>query len=201
MPKKDKGAQSPARVATGQGRERGGRQLRALAALSLALVVMGACTAVLHAPAATLRGIGMMRIAASGGRAAGMQDVVLQRTSWDCGPAALASLATHLGVPSPTLDEIGRRAGTTPAGTTLGVLVRAARSLGIEARAVRVDTSARASVALPILAWVHRSHFVAVVAREGGNRVVILDPQIGRYSLPMSAFLRTWSGEALVIQP
>ena len=73
----------PVGAVANQRRTQGGRQLRALAALSLALVVMGACTAVLRAPASTMRGIGMMRIAASGGRAAGMQVVVLQRTSWD----------------------------------------------------------------------------------------------------------------------
>lgn len=182
------------------GREHAGRQLRAVALLSAVLLFVGACAAVAHDPAATMRAVGMVRIAASGGRYAGLDATVLQRTSWDCGPAALASLARHLGVQTPTLDEIGRRAGTTPAGTSLGGLVRAARTLGIAGHAVRVDSSNRASVPLPIVAWVHRGHFVTVIARTADDRVDVLDPQIGRYSLPASVFLRMWSGEALVLE-
>ena len=86
----------------------------------------------------------------------------------DCGPRALLLLCRKLGVPA-TLDQLRTAAGTNSQGTTLAGLQQAATSLGLKAEGVQVSREALPDTALPALAWVHRDHYVALLALSGSG--------------------------------
>ena len=86
----------------------------------------------------------------------------------DCGPRALLLLCRTLGVPA-TLDQLRQSAGTNSQGTTLAGLQQAATTLGLKAKGVQVSREALPDTALPALAWVHRDHYVALLALSGSG--------------------------------
>lgn len=159
------------------------------------LAVMGA------RPTLAPRLLRMAQVQWQGGRLLGEEGVVLQRAANDCGPAALANLLILMGVTPPPLDSIATLAGTTPHGTSLGALARAAERLGLPARVRRFAPARVAAGAPPTLVWIGRSHFVVVAARSAEGVLTVVDPQIGSYRVPEAAFARVWSGEALVPLP
>jgi len=87
-----------------------------------------------------------------GGDFLGARGVVLQRSFYDCGPAALANLFTLMGVRAPSLDSIARLAGTTPRGTSLGALARVGSHLGHEFEVRRYKPAKAPNEALPVIA-------------------------------------------------
>jgi hypothetical protein len=84
----------------------------------------------------------------------------------DCGPRALLLLCQQLSIQT-DLPSLRKMAGTTAAGTTLAGLQQAARKLGLKAEGVQVSREALPDTELPALAWVHRDHFVALLALAG----------------------------------
>ncbi len=123
--------------------------------------------------------------------------VVLQRFANDCGPAALANLLRATGRKAPSLDSLSKLSGLRPTGTTASALVRAGEALGMELEVLRPP--ALTQVNPPYIAWVRQSHFVVVAARLSRDRLRILDPMVGGYTVERSRFARMWSG--VVIHP
>jgi ABC-type bacteriocin/lantibiotic exporter with double-glycine peptidase domain len=139
-------------------------------------------------------------IRARGGVFISFPGVVLQSGFADCGPAALATLINTLGGNPPGPDSIGSLAGTSAGGTTFGGLVRAARALGVASDLRRMSPADMDHLSSPVIAWVDRGHFATVVP-DSGRYVVILDPEVGPYRIPVARLRRFWSGEALVPRP
>ena len=176
----------------------GSRRHRALAVLLGVIAAAGMLGLLAPDPLRPLRAARRTSLAVQGAVYEGRAGVVLQRTLFDCGPAALANLLEIRGAPVPPLDSLARLAGTTATGTTLGGLARAATQLGLPVRLVRRDPARFTGTdGLPMVAWVDRSHFV-VVSDTSSGMLTIVDPQIGRYRTSRGAFRRRWSGEALV---
>jgi len=150
-------------------------------------------------PARSVRALLRIVLLVEGAVYLGQRDVVLQRTPFDCGPAALANLLAVEGRRAPPVDSLARLAGTSTRGTSLGALAEVAGRLGLSVEVRRLDAaSAPAPAQLPMVAWVRRSHFVVVLAGPGESTLTVVDPQVGRYSLPVAVFRRRWSGEAMV---
>jgi len=181
-------------AATARGRRR--IALGTLFALTTALLLGRAFA---KDPTVLVRASARLSVWRAGGDMQGTDGVVLQSGFHDCGPAALANLALALGVASLPLDSLAMMAGTTPTGTRATGLVRAAAALGIRLRASRVDPATLRAIRTPFIAWVRRSHFVTVARRTAADRLVVLDPQVGRYLLAESDFIRIWSGETLLL--
>ena len=142
---------------------------------------------------ALLKGDGVGDIDADG--------VFLQRTLYDCGPAALANLLLLVDGRSPGMDTLAVLAGTTMHGTTLSGLQRAATAFELEVLPVRAKPGARTWPTTPFIAWIDRNHFVVVAARTERGNVLVIDPRVGRYVIDERSFARRWSGEALVVAP
>lgn len=178
---------------------------RVLAVTTLLVISLSGIGAVAFGrdPHAALRASIRARIEIAGGDYLGTEGVVLQATLADCGPAALASLLARLGRPVAT-ESLAVLAGTTARGTRLGGLAYAANAVGVRAYAVRLSEARRQpdqlSRRLPIVAWVDRGHFVAVTGQRRNGDFVVLDPQVGVYSLPFGALVGRWTGEALVLE-
>ena len=96
----------------------------------------------------------------------------------DCGPRALLLLCQKLGIQT-NLEALRLSAGTTPQGTTLAGLQKAARKLGLQADGVQVSREALPGTALPAIAWMNRNHYVCLLGVKGSGdqgTAIIQDP-------------------------
>jgi ABC-type bacteriocin/lantibiotic exporter with double-glycine peptidase domain len=99
-----------------------------------------------------------------------------------------------------TLQELTRAAGTTPQGTTLAGLARAAKRHGLKASGVQMDLPALANLSSPAIAWMDGSHYVAVL-RVNGDTATIHDPnKPGKEDLPLRDLLGRSGGILLTLQ-
>lgn len=172
------------------------RRLAAAALLASVILALTGAAAVARDPMAPLRYVTGAQLRIDGARLLGWEGVVPQRTLWDCGPAAVATLMLRLGREAPSLERVAQLAGTTPQGTAMRGLSEALRTLG-----VRHAAHAAGPLALdarPILAWVRPGHFVVVERAPEPGMVDVLDPRVGRYRVADSVFARSWPGAALV---
>jgi len=168
-----------------------------LALGSALLSAIGIAATVTHDPQTALRWGLRFELRRLGAALEGDQGVVLQRHLHDCGPAALATLLLSQGLAPPPLDSLARWAGTTAQGTDLGGLMRAAARSNLPLRIEAVPTEQLEHLTEPVIAWVHRSHFVVVAPTADPARRLVLDPQIGRWSIGLDGLARIWSGVVL----
>lgn len=116
----------------------------------------------------------------------------------DCGPAALAMILDHHGVPA-TLPEITRATGAGAEGTSLLALRRVAAELGLPSQGRRVGWEGLLELPLPAIAHVHGDHFV-VLRRIDGREVVVDDPAVGRLRMRAGLFRSAWRGVVLAFE-
>jgi ABC-type bacteriocin/lantibiotic exporter with double-glycine peptidase domain len=130
-----------------------------------------------------------------------------QKAQADCGPAALATVLSHWGVPSEAAWR-GPHA-VRDDGATAGELRDVARRLGFHAYVIQGafdDLDFEISRARPVLLGVVRttgtkrwSHFVAVVGREaGGARWLLADPARGLEVVARGALQVQWEAAGFV---
>jgi ATP-binding cassette, subfamily C, bacteriocin exporter len=127
--------------------------------------------------------------------------IILQHDASDCGPAVLAMMAAWHGKRI-SIARFRELAGTDRHGTTLAGLIRAAQSVGFEARAVRATRQAFPDMTLPVIAhWQenNRNHFVIVRAATRKS-IVLADPSAGRRRVTNEAFHKHWSGVLLILK-
>jgi ATP-binding cassette, subfamily C, bacteriocin exporter len=121
----------------------------------------------------------------------------------DCGAAALATVALHLGVRTSlqSVRELTRLHGDSP-GTSLLALVRAGEALGLSAQGVLAEQEALQSLACPLIAHTHEGigdHYV-VVFRISRAHLWVGDPRNGDVrKMARSDFARVWTGHLLLI--
>jgi ATP-binding cassette subfamily B protein len=84
-------------------------------------------------------------------------------------------------------------AGTAVQGTTLAALERAGRSLGFDARAVKVSVSRLDQIPLPAIVHWDGNHWI-VLESVNDRKVRVVDPGGGRRTYERSDFLARWSG-------
>lgn len=171
----------------------------ALLALVALVSLTGSLAALAQDPALLSRWAARRAVLQMGGELLGRDGVVLQEGLNDCGPAALANLARALGAPVPSMDSLGILAGTQPTGTRASGLVRAGRAIGLPLRVERITGDRFDELPVPFVAWVHHSHFVTVSGWADPDRLLVIDPQFGRYAIDVHTFRDVWSGEALFL--
>ena len=141
------------------------------------------------------RAASRVRLLLEGGRpVASGRELLLQRTLWDCGPAALHNLLVSLDAPTPGPEALARTSGTGAGGTTLAGLVRSARALGVPLRVRRPSAQQLASLPGPYLAWLREGHFVTVLSADSAGRLTVHDPGLGAYRVSLRSFRRRWGG-------
>lgn len=175
---------------------------RALAFL-VALMISGtAALWIADDPIAASRVWRRLELGVGGTRIEGTDGVMLQRSWWDCGPAALFNLLARMGTQPPSLDSlVVLTAGAPPRGTRLGAIAEAAESLGFRSALFRASPGTLDRIDLPALAWFDRRHFVVLSHRDDSGYTVILDPEVGRYRLAPASLHRRWSGQGLRLTP
>jgi ABC-type bacteriocin/lantibiotic exporter with double-glycine peptidase domain len=118
----------------------------------------------------------------------------------ECGAACLAMVLAYHGHHVP-LPELRRACAVARDGANAFNLLQAARGYGLAANAMQVlDVAALAQAPLPAVLHWNFNHFVVLEAVAGG-RAVIVDPAVGRQSLPLAELGRSFTGITLLFAP
>ena len=124
---------------------------------------------------------------------------VLQLEAAECGAASLAMILAfhgrHLG-----LDQLRALCGVSRDGTKASSLLRAARSLGLEAKGLKAEPEHIADLALPLIAFVNFNHFL-VVEHIDAQHVWLNDPASGRRRETVEEFAEGFTGVVLTFAP
>ena len=128
---------------------------------------------------------------------------VLQMEAVECGAASLAMVLGHYGKHVP-LEELRIACGVSRDGSRASNLLKAARSYGLTAKGMQMDTAALAEVKTPAILFWEFNHYVVYdgMGRRFGRRgVYINDPGKGRRFVPMEDFDGSFTGVVLVMEP
>ncbi len=117
----------------------------------------------------------------------------------DCAAACVGMTLAYHGRHVP-LEELREATGTGRDGTDAGGILAAAERYGLTAQAVKADVDDLAC--LPrgsVLHW-DFNHFVVLekVTRKG---VAVVDPALGRRTVPAAAFGKSYTGVAIILEP
>ncbi|MEM7727682.1 MAG: cysteine peptidase family C39 domain-containing protein [Pseudomonadota bacterium] len=125
--------------------------------------------------------------------------VILQTEMTECGLACLAMVARHHGH-DVDLNSLRAKHLLSMRGTSLKQIIKIAGELSLSPRALRVDLEQLDKLALPAILHWDLNHFV-VLERVHGDRVMIVDPGIGRRVMPLSKISDHFTGVALELTP
>ncbi|MGQ2930396.1 MAG: NHLP family bacteriocin export ABC transporter peptidase/permease/ATPase subunit [Sphingopyxis sp.] len=124
---------------------------------------------------------------------------MLQLEAAECGAASLAMVLAahgrHMG-----LDELRALCGVSRDGTKASSLLRAARSLGLEAKGLKAEPEHIADLPLPAIAFVDFNHFL-VVEHIDARQVWLNDPASGRRRETIAEFSDGFTGVVLTFVP
>ena len=123
----------------------------------------------------------------------------MQRHPNTCGPAALAAVCRHYGVPA-TEPQVTVLAGTTPQGTSMLGLRDAARRLGLAAEGWQATVKSLPDIPRPCLLFFHRGHYAVLTGVQEG-RFYVADPSVGQRVLTAGQLAGLWRGQVLVVGP
>jgi len=134
--------------------------------------------------------------------------VVMQTTSYTCGPASIATLARASGMTDVDERRVVELAGTSRGGTTSLAEIRAMRRLGLEPEFARhltpADLAADGRLAVlhvdePVLTAKIR-HAVALLAVDSTRRTITIgNPLYGRQVKSWDDLRGYWIGEAIFV--
>ncbi|WP_274917507.1 NHLP family bacteriocin export ABC transporter peptidase/permease/ATPase subunit [Streptomyces sp. WZ-12] len=128
---------------------------------------------------------------------------VLQMEAVECGAASLAMVLAHYGRHVP-LEELRIACGVSRDGSRASNLLKAARSYGLTAKGMQMETVALAEVQAPAILFWEFNHYVVYdgMGRRLGRRGVHLnDPDKGRRFVPVEDFDTSFTGVVLVFEP
>jgi len=125
--------------------------------------------------------------------------LVRQLAATDCGPAALTMVlgyfGKHIG-----LADVRKTLNAGRDGVDAAAIINAARIYGLRGRGVRLEVEDLNQLPTgAILYWRFR-HFV-VFERVHKKYVDIVDPGVGRRSVPLSEFRHCFTGVAMIFEP
>jgi len=117
----------------------------------------------------------------------------------DTGALCLVLIADFLGVPA-SAGQLRHEAGLTASDFTVEDLVRAARQLGLKARAVRSKPDRLAAIHPPAIAEMNDGRFI-VLGKLADQQLLVQDPlKAAPEILPLSDFERAWTGRLVLLQ-
>ncbi|MCG8578338.1 MAG: peptidase domain-containing ABC transporter [Bacteroidales bacterium] len=129
---------------------------------------------------------------------------VQQYDSTDCGAACLVSVARFYKLRLP-LWTIRQEAGTHKGGTSAYGLIKAAETLGFDAKGVEIDQDDLFEIPLPAIAHFKLpggTHHFVVIYKISKKHVKVMDPAYGKMlKMTLDEFHQKWTGVAILLIP
>ena len=126
--------------------------------------------------------------------------VVMQMEALECGAASLTMILAYYGKWIP-LERLRVDCGVSRDGSNAKNILKAARSHGLEVRAIRCEPDQLSECAtFPCIVHWEFNHFI-VVNGVKGDRVSVNDPARGNYIMSMKAFDKGFTGICLMFSP
>ena len=125
--------------------------------------------------------------------------VYLQNEATECGLCCLAMIADYLGYRT-DLASLRLQFSVSRKGASLASLIKIAKALKLEPRAVKLDMGAISKLALPSVIHWDMDHFVVLIS-VSPREAIIHDPAIGRRVVPIEEFSKYFTGIALELKP
>ena len=124
---------------------------------------------------------------------------ILQLEAAECGAASLGMVLGYHGRFLP-LDELRTLCGVSRDGSKASSLVRAGRSLGMDAKGMKAEPHHLSEMPLPAIAFVNFNHFLVVEAMDEAH-VWVNDPADGRRRETIADFSASFTGVVLTFAP
>lgn len=128
--------------------------------------------------------------------------IVLQDGAKDCGAACLRSIIQYYGG-NVTLERLIELTKTTKEGTTFYNLKEASEEIGLATRSYRVDDIEKIKeINIPFICQITKNnytHFI-VVYKIKDNKLLIMDPSIGKESIDIFDFNNIWTGNIMLFE-
>ncbi|MCX6345477.1 MAG: cysteine peptidase family C39 domain-containing protein [Armatimonadetes bacterium] len=118
-----------------------------------------------------------------------------QEARINCGPVALAVCLDALGKKNEASAVRGLKVSED--GTSLAVLEAEAKQSGVIAQAVGMTIDELKNTALPVLAYVNPTHFIAILSVKD-DKFAVEDSIHGKYEMSLDELSRSWGGSALI---
>jgi len=127
----------------------------------------------------------------------GVERVILQNRSNNCGLAALMMVFEYHGI-RVSQEEMERKAKPARQGVSISTLKELSQSFGLQATGWRLNFGDLPGVQFPAILFVENHHFVVLDSMGEGESVFVSDPAIGRLRIPRKVLMDRWKGETLV---
>ncbi|MGM9882418.1 MAG: peptidase domain-containing ABC transporter [Bacilli bacterium] len=127
--------------------------------------------------------------------------IVLQHGNKDCGSASLLSVIRYYGGDI-SLERLSELTKTTKEGTNFYNLSTAARELGLDNRAYKVENIDQIKNLVPFISQINNkeyTHFVVVYKITESN-VELMDPSCGKRIINLFDFCSIWTGNIMIFE-
>ena len=114
----------------------------------------------------------------------------------DCGSTCLKMLLAYYGIDIP-LETLTKECGITVAGCTMGDLKRVGNAHGLDMHAYSTDIDGVLKADRPSICWWKYNHFIICCGLDDDGKVVICNPDKGRYRISQGLFKAFYSNKAL----
>lgn len=105
----------------------------------------------------------------------------------DCGATCLKMLLDYYGQDVP-LENLIKECNTRIIGCTAKDLLRVGRAHGLDMTAFKMDAEELVRQDRPSIIWWKYSHFVVLCGQDDEGKVVICNPDLGRYRMSFATF-------------
>ena len=126
---------------------------------------------------------------------------VLQMEVTECGAAALGMILAYYGKYVP-LEQLRSDCGVTRNGSKASLIVKAARSYGLEAKGFRALIDQLDNFAAPMILFWNFTHFLVYEGHSRNKKHYYLnDPAVGPVTVDRETFEKSYTGVVLTFEP
>lgn len=115
---------------------------------------------------------------------------------FDCGPTCLQMLLAYYGT-AVDLETLTRECGVTYMGCSAKDVMLVGRAHGLDMVAFNMDAAELIRQDRPAIVWWKYQHFVVFSGTDENGKVVICNPDLGRYRMTAGTFKAFYSGVSL----